>query len=154
VLSSDGLRWCLTLTEPFFLAGTLAAVSAAFFLGAACALLAKDVRPSAMQAHTMVVRHTLGSGLWLSVVCMCAPRLAGGSGGWRLAVGTLYDAVMSISMSILTCAKRLVAEAGLGLVPGKAFGEDAQGWAPWCFASKDPQRRVPWVGRLKKRLGL
>ncbi|MFZ3125446.1 MAG: hypothetical protein WA129_10150 [Acidovorax sp.] len=41
------------MTEPFFLAGALAAVSAAFFLGVACAPAEKAIRPSAMQAHRM-----------------------------------------------------------------------------------------------------
>jgi len=49
----------------------------------------------------------------------------------------------------LVTAKRLVAEAGLGLAPGNAFGPEAQGWLRWCFASKDPQRLVQGVERLK-----
>ncbi len=32
-------------------------------------------------------------------------------------------------------AKRLVSEAGLGLAPGAAFGEDGEGWLRWCFAA-------------------
>ncbi len=50
----------------------------------------------------------------------------------------------------LTTAKRLVIEAGLGLAPGNAFAPEAQGWLRWCFASKDPQRLVDGVERLKK----
>lgn len=46
-------------------------------------------------------------------------------------------------------AKRLVAEAGLGLAPGNAFAPEAQGWLRWCFASKDPQRLVQGVQRLR-----
>jgi aspartate/methionine/tyrosine aminotransferase len=49
----------------------------------------------------------------------------------------------------LETAKRLVVEAGLGLAPGEAFGAEAQGWLRWCFASKDPQRLVEGVERLK-----
>ena len=49
----------------------------------------------------------------------------------------------------LATAKRLVVEAGLGLAPGNAFGPEAQGWLRWCFASKDPQRLVQGVERLK-----
>ena len=49
----------------------------------------------------------------------------------------------------LVTAKRLVVEAGLGLAPGNAFGPEAQGWLRWCFASKDPQRLVHGVERLK-----
>ncbi len=49
----------------------------------------------------------------------------------------------------LEVAKRLVAEAGLGLAPGNAFGAEAQGWLRWCFASKDPDRLVQGVERIK-----
>lgn len=54
----------------------------------------------------------------------------------------------------LEVAKRLVAEAGLGLAPGNAFGDEAQGWLRWCFASKDPQRLALGVQRLKNWLGV
>ena len=50
-------------------------------------------------------------------------------------------------------AKRLVTEAGLGLAPGAAFdisdGARSGDWLRWCFASKDPQRLVQGVERLK-----
>ena len=49
----------------------------------------------------------------------------------------------------LATAKRLVVEAGLGLAPGEAFAPEAQGWLRWCFASRDPQRLVLGVGRLR-----
>ena len=49
----------------------------------------------------------------------------------------------------LGVAKRLVTEAGLGLAPGNAFAPEAQGWLRWCFASKDPQRLVQGVERLR-----
>lgn len=49
----------------------------------------------------------------------------------------------------LAVAKRLVVEAGLGLAPGNAFAPEAQGWLRWCFASKDPQRLIQGVDRLK-----
>jgi aspartate/methionine/tyrosine aminotransferase len=49
----------------------------------------------------------------------------------------------------LVLAKRLVAEAGLGLAPGNAFAPEAQGWLRWCFASQDPQRLVRGVERLQ-----
>ncbi|RYF54091.1 MAG: aminotransferase class I/II-fold pyridoxal phosphate-dependent enzyme, partial [Comamonadaceae bacterium] len=52
----------------------------------------------------------------------------------------------------LTVAKRLVTEAGLGLAPGNAFAPEAQGWLRWCFASKDPQRLVEGVERLRRWL--
>ena len=49
----------------------------------------------------------------------------------------------------LGTAKRLVLEAGLGLAPGEAFAPEATGWLRWCFASKDPQRLVQGVARLR-----
>ena len=54
----------------------------------------------------------------------------------------------------LAFAKRLVAEHGLGLAPGAAFGPEAEGWLRWCFASREPGRLVQGVGRLKTALGL
>ncbi len=54
----------------------------------------------------------------------------------------------------LEVAKRLVTEAGLGLAPGNAFGPEAQGWLRWCFASKEPQRLVEGVSRLRRWLAL
>lgn len=35
----------------------------------------------------------------------------------------------------LALCKRLVAEAGLGLAPGSAFGPEGEGYIRWCFAS-------------------
>ena len=54
----------------------------------------------------------------------------------------------------LALAKRLVTEAGLGLAPGAAFGDEAEGWLRWCFASRDPARLVEGVDRLRKFLRL
>ena len=50
-------------------------------------------------------------------------------------------------------AKRLVAEAGLGLAPGSAFAPEAQGWLRWCFASQDQNRLGEGASRLKTWLG-
>ena len=46
-------------------------------------------------------------------------------------------------------AKRLVAEAGLGLAPGSAFAPEAQGWLRWCFASQDQDRLGVGARRLR-----
>ena len=54
----------------------------------------------------------------------------------------------------LAFAKRLVADAGLGLAPGAAFGPEAEGWLRWCFASRDPARLTRGVERLRKGLRL
>jgi len=50
-------------------------------------------------------------------------------------------------------AKRLVAEAGLGLAPGSAFAPEAQSWLRWCFASKDQDRLGQGAERLRGWLG-
>jgi aspartate/methionine/tyrosine aminotransferase len=49
----------------------------------------------------------------------------------------------------LQTAKRLVAEAGLGLAPGSAFAPEAQGWLRWCFASQDLSRLTLGAERLR-----
>jgi aspartate/methionine/tyrosine aminotransferase len=54
----------------------------------------------------------------------------------------------------LTLAKRLVAERGLGLAPGIAFGPEGEGWLRWCFASREPERLTRGVARLAQALGL
>ena len=48
----------------------------------------------------------------------------------------------------LALAKRLVAEHGLGLAPGAAFGPEGEGWLRWCFASRDPARLDLGLQRL------
>jgi aspartate/methionine/tyrosine aminotransferase len=48
----------------------------------------------------------------------------------------------------LAVAKNLVAEAGLGLAPGIAFGDAGQSWLRWCFATRDTQRLLQGVERL------
>jgi aspartate/methionine/tyrosine aminotransferase len=65
----------------------------------------------------------------------------------------------------LATAKRLVAEAGLGLAPGAAFASSTQaeqlGWLRWCFASQDlgrlhagVQRLAHWLAQSGRRPGL
>jgi len=52
----------------------------------------------------------------------------------------------------LALAKRLVAEHGLGLAPGAAFGAEGEGWLRWCFASRDLTRLDQGLERLKAAL--
>ena len=54
----------------------------------------------------------------------------------------------------LAFAKRLVAQVGLGLAPGAAFGDEGEGWLRWCFASQDTARLHQGVLRLRQALGL
>lgn len=52
----------------------------------------------------------------------------------------------------LAYAKHLVASVGLGIAPGAAFGDEAEGWLRWCFASKDPRRLILGVDRLQRAI--
>ena len=54
----------------------------------------------------------------------------------------------------LAYAKQLVAEHGLGLAPGAAFGGEGEGWLRWCFASRDPARLDLGLLRLRGALRL
>jgi aspartate aminotransferase len=47
----------------------------------------------------------------------------------------------------MALAKRLVAEAGLGLAPGSAFGPEGEGWLRWCFAAR-PEKNAAGLQRL------
>ncbi len=52
----------------------------------------------------------------------------------------------------MALAQRLVAEHGLGLAPGVAFGPEGEGWLRWCFASRDVQRLDAGLDRLRQAL--
>jgi aspartate/methionine/tyrosine aminotransferase len=54
----------------------------------------------------------------------------------------------------LALAQRLVAEQGLGLAPGVAFGPEGEGWLRWCFASRDPARLDQGLARLAAAMRL
>ncbi len=54
----------------------------------------------------------------------------------------------------LAYAKHLVTAHGLGLAPGVAFGDEAEGWLRWCFAAKDPARLRAGLARLASALAL
>lgn len=49
-------------------------------------------------------------------------------------------------------AKRLVAEAGLGLAPGLAFGPEGEGWLRWCHAVQ-ADKLADGIARLGRFLG-
>ena len=52
----------------------------------------------------------------------------------------------------LEFCKRLVAEHGLGLAPGAAFGPEGEGFVRWCFAASEA-RLADGVARLERALG-
>ncbi len=49
----------------------------------------------------------------------------------------LFFRLAGFSDDSLACAKRLVADAGLGIAPGVAFGPEGEGFLRWCFAASD-----------------
>ncbi len=57
-----------------------------------------------------------------------------------------YDDSMSL-------AKRLIAEARLGLAPGLAFGPEGESWLRWCFAARQDALDAG-LARLESWLGL
>jgi aspartate/methionine/tyrosine aminotransferase len=44
-------------------------------------------------------------------------------------------------------AKDLIAQAGVGLAPGAAFGDEGEGWLRWCFAHR-PEKNAEGLRRL------
>lgn len=52
----------------------------------------------------------------------------------------------------LALCKQLVREAGLGLAPGSAFGDEGEGFVRWCYAC-DPARLDEGVRRLREFIG-
>ena len=67
--------------------------------------------------------------------------------------GTMYAffRVRGMTDSLGFC-KRLVAEHGLGLAPGAAFGPEGEGYVRWCFAA-DVAKLADGAARLRKALG-
>jgi aspartate/methionine/tyrosine aminotransferase len=104
-----------------------------------------DVTPRVV-AHLQLCRDTLVPLLQ----ALPGVELAAASGGMYA-----FFRLQGYDDSVAT-AKRLVLEAGLGLAPGAAFDPSptapAGSWLRWCFASKDPQRLVDGVERLRRWL--
>jgi aspartate/methionine/tyrosine aminotransferase len=91
----------------------------------------------------------------------CRDRLVGGLQqlpGVQLGMplGGMYAffRIPGYSDDSLAFAKHLVTVHGLGLAPGVAFGDEAQGWLRWCFASRDPSRLDQGLQRLRGALRL
>ena len=100
-----------------------------------------EITPSVV-AHLKLCRDTLIPLLQAVTGVQVAPARGGMYAFFKLAAHP----------DSLQTAKRLVLEAGLGLAPGEAFAPEAQGWLRWCFASRDLQRLVQGVDRLKRWL--
>jgi aspartate/methionine/tyrosine aminotransferase len=67
--------------------------------------------------------------------------------------GTMYAffRIRGMTDSLAFC-KQLVAEHGLGLAPGAAFGPEGEGYVRWCFAAEQP-KLADGVARLRRALG-
>ncbi|HET7032112.1 MAG TPA: pyridoxal phosphate-dependent aminotransferase [Casimicrobiaceae bacterium] len=96
-------------------------------------------------AHTVVRFH--GARDFLDAHLRAIPGI-----DTHAAPGAMYAffRVAGVADSLAFC-KRLVAEAGLGLAPGIAFGPEGEGFLRWCFASSEP-RLAEGVARLKRFL--
>ena len=98
-----------------------------------------------MVAHLKACRDTLVPLLQALPGVQLAPAAGGMYAFFRLTGRPEFQ-------DSLATAKRLVAEAGLGLAPGAAFTNSAepaeQGWLRWCFASQQPERLRQGVQRL------
>ena len=64
--------------------------------------------------------------------------------------GAMYTffRVHGVTDSLAFC-KKLVADAGLGLAPGIAFGPEGEGFVRWCFAAGE-ERLAQGIERLRK----
>jgi aspartate/methionine/tyrosine aminotransferase len=107
---------------------------------AALATAAQSVPP--LRAHLQACRDRLVGGLL---------RLPGVEAALPLGGMYAFFRVEGQDDS-MTFAKRLVAEHGLGLAPGVAFGPEGEGWLRWCFASKDLGRLDAGLERLASAL--
>jgi len=109
--------------------------------GGIAALAHADALVRQLREHTQLCRDTLVPQLMtLPGVQLGNPR--GGMYAFFRIVG--HD-------DSLALAKRLVSD-GIGLAPGVAFGDEAEGWLRWCFASRDPARLLRGVERLAAAL--
>jgi len=66
--------------------------------------------------------------------------------------GTMYAflRLAGVADSLAFC-KKLVADVGLGLAPGSAFGPQGEGYARWCFAAGE-DKLAEGVARLRRSL--
>ena len=66
--------------------------------------------------------------------------------------GTMYAffRVLGVTDSLAFC-KKLVADFGLGLAPGAAFGPEGEGYVRWCFAAGE-DKLAEGVARLQRAL--
>jgi aspartate/methionine/tyrosine aminotransferase len=115
--------------------------------GGLAALADAEASVPALIAHLKGCRDTLCGAL----SGLPGVRLATPDGGMY---AFLQLPALPAARDSLAFAKYLVAEHGLGLAPGAAFGDEGEGWLRWCFASRDPARLLQGVERLRSALRL
>jgi len=96
-----------------------------------------------------IIAHTLGR--YRRARDFLIPRLREVPGVEAAAPpGAMYAffRVRGVTDSLAFC-KRLVAEQGLGLAPGAAFGPEGEGFVRWCFAAAE-ERLADGVARLER----
>jgi aspartate/methionine/tyrosine aminotransferase len=113
--------------------------------GALAGLHTADTTVPALAARMKACRDRLVGGL---------QRLPGVELGLPLGGMYAFFRIPGISDDSLAFAKRLVTDHGLGLAPGVAFADEAEGWLRWCFASRDPSRLDQGLARLRAALRL
>jgi aspartate/methionine/tyrosine aminotransferase len=110
--------------------------------GGIAALAHADELVRDLRAHLEVCRDTLVPQLMkMPGVQLSTPR------GGMYAFFRISGHADSVAL-----AHHLLAR-GIGLAPGVAFGDEAEGWLRWCFASRDPARLSRGIERLAASLG-
>jgi aspartate/methionine/tyrosine aminotransferase len=110
--------------------------------GAIAAIDGAQASVPRLRAHMQACRDRLAAGL---------ERLPGVTAAAPVGGMYVFLRVNGVDDS-LAFAKQLVADHGLGLAPGAAFGPEGEGWLRWCFASRDPARLDEGVRRLAQAL--
>jgi aspartate/methionine/tyrosine aminotransferase len=105
---------------------------------AAVAMADGEETVEAMRRHLTLTRHMLEDGL-AALPGIDMPQAGGAMYGFFRIAG--FD-------DTLLLAKRLVAEAGLGLAPGGGFGPEGEGWLRWCHAVSG-ERLADGIARLR-----
>lgn len=87
-VSSEGLRWCVTLLTPFFFADVAAFSGGAFFAEAGAGLIARNPASASVQrTWTALVRHCVGMRLvrrmWLFLAGAGESDGGADEGGWQ-----------------------------------------------------------------------
>lgn len=113
------------------------------FLQAAAAVALRDGEPyvNELRAELAAARNQVLGGL-RGLSGVEAPEPDGG----MYAFFRLDGCTDSVAL-----AKDLIAEVGLGLAPGVAFGPEGEGWLRWCFAAQ-PEKNAAGLERLTRYL--